>query len=241
MIDWISNDRINELTQKIVLEHARRCKIKTNQMICVDLEGIATQSLGLEIYNEDIVDDDPDIVAFSANGTTPINVLRSGTVQPVIFSDRAIVLDKLFLRADCSVQRRFTLAHEIGHKIYDKIACGNAHGCYRTLVRTDMTYAYEEYRKRLHPIEAQATNLGCALMMPKFLLENTLKRVMHMNYFPIYGERQILPKDNEKLKQMAEALGVSPYMLWIQLRVHKLLEYFPIEEYLKITGLIGGE
>lgn len=55
--------------------------------------------------------------------------------------------------------------------------------------------------------------------------------------FTVYGDHQILTDDSPKLKRMADDMGVSCNMLFIQLRKHRLIDYNPIEKYIKLVGL----
>ena len=87
--------------------------------------------------------------------------------------------------------------------------------------------------------EGQATRVGCGLLMPSFLVRNTLYRITGKELFPVYGDHQMLPEDSAKFKRMADDLGVTFNMLMIRLRRLKLLDYRSLEDYLSIVGLEG--
>ena len=85
MIEKIDDRRINELTEAIVLEYLKRTKQNPKKMICVDLDGIAKDYFGFDIRYETIAEDDPDIVAFSANGIKPLRVKINNEIADIVF------------------------------------------------------------------------------------------------------------------------------------------------------------
>lgn len=239
MIEKIDDNRINELTEAIVLGYLKMNNQNPRKILCVDLDGIAKEYFGFDVLYESIAEDDPDIVAFSANGIKPLRIKRNGSIEDVVFSEKTIVLDTYFKQPQNSIQRRLTLSHELGHKIYEKIAPGHDVGNYKKIFDAERDYTIEELKEQLKVTESQATQVGCALQMPYFLLHNTLRRVMRKDRFTVYGDHQILPDDSPKFKRMADDMGVSCNMLFIQLRKHRLIDYNPIEKYMKLVGLEG--
>ena len=83
--------------------------------------------------------------------------------------------------------------------------------------------------------------MSAALLMPVFLLKATLRRVMKAERFPVYGDYQMLPPDSQKLKQMADDLGVSINSLFIRLRNCKLIAQKDIQEYANLILNQGGK
>lgn len=241
MIEKIEDQRINELTEAIVLGHLKRNRQNPKKIICVDLDGIAKEYFGFNVRYETIAEEDVDIVAFSANGIKPLRVKRNGEPKNIVFPKNTIVLDSYYMKPRNSIQRRLTLSHELGHKIYERMAPGHDQGNYKKIFDAERSYTLEELREQLKITEAQATQVGCALLMPHFLLYNTLMRVMEKNKFTVYGDHQMLPDDSAKFKRMADDVGVSANMLFIQLKKHKMIDYRPIDEYIELVGLEGEQ
>jgi len=239
MVEKIQYDRINELTEEIVLSYLRTTGQDPKTVACIDIDGIAKDFYGFEIRYEAIVEEDEDKIAFSANGIRPLRVMRNGKAEDIVFPTTTIVLDSYLRRPENSIQRRLNLSHELGHKIYAKISSGHNQGNYHRIFDSTRDYDLEELRPQMNIIEAEATQAGCGLQMPSFLLKNTLKRVTKRSKFTVYGNHQMLPNDSLKFKKMAEDMGVSPNMLYIQLKKNKLIIFKPIEDYLKLTGLEG--
>lgn len=239
MIEKIDDRRINELTEAIVLEYLKRTKQNPKKMICVDLDGIAKDYFGFDIRYETIAEDDPDIVAFSANGIKPLRVKINNEIADIVFHKNTIVLDNYYKQPHNSIQRRLTLSHELGHKIYERIAPGHDQGNYKKIFDSERNYSFDQLKEQLKVTEVQATQVGCALLMPHFLLYNTLMRVTKKKTFTVYGDHQMLPEASLKLKQMADDIGVSVNMLFIQFKKHNLIDFRAIGEYIELVGLEG--
>lgn len=239
MIERIQSDRVNELTEAIVLAYLKKTGQDPKKVVCIDLEGIAKDYYGLDVIYETIVEDDKDKVAFSANGIKSLRVLKNGVPEDIVYDRKKIVLDTYFEQPYNSVQRRLTLSHELGHKIYEKISPGHDQGNYRKIFNSERDYSPDEMHELWKISEAEATQVGYGLQMPLFLLKNTLKRVMKKTKLTVFGNYQLLPDDSIKLKKMADDIGVTPNMLLIQMKKHKLITFKPIEEYMQIIGLEG--
>ena len=239
MIEKIDDRRINELTEAIVLEYLKRTKQNPKKMICVDLDGIAKDYFGFDIRFENIAEDDPDIVAFSANGIKPLRVKINNEIADIVFHKNTIVLDNYYKQPHNSIQRRLTLSHELGHKIYERIAPGHDQGNYKKIFDSERNYSFDQLKEQLKVTEVQATQVGCALLMPHFLLYNTLMRVTKKKTFTVYGDHQMSPEASLKLKQMADDIGVSVNMLFIQFKKHNLIDFRAIREYIELVGLEG--
>jgi len=240
MIEQLENDRVQELAESIVMSYLTEKGQRPESILCVDIEGLIQDQYGYQIIYENIAEEDASIVAFSANGVRPLQVRRNGRKEKVIFSNDCIVIDKYFLDPKRSIQKRFTLSHELGHKIYEKVSPAHGNGNYRTIFDATVDYSMESLRNQMNFCELEANKIGCALLMPHFLLVNTLKRVTNRSKFRIFGICQMLPEDSMKLQQMAHDLGVSTNMILIELKKQRLLEFGTVDKYLKLTGLKGG-
>ena len=237
MKEKIDQDRINELTEKIVENYLRKKRQRPEDVICVDIEGIAAEYFGKDIVYERFAEKDPGRDAFTANGSRPLRVMRDGRPADIVFPEGTIVLDMRFADQSEAVSRRFILAHEVGHEIYAKVSPGVPQGYYHTVFDTGRIYSPSELAEQMSVTEAQASRIGCALLMPRFLVEKTVKEVTGRTAVTVYGDYQMLPGGSADLKRVADDLGVSSLMLMIRLRRLGLLEYRPIEEYFAALGM----
>ena len=76
MRSYISFGELEELGETIVREYLR--KTKRYNALCVDIEGLVTDYLGLTVVYENIAEDDPNKIAFLSNGKRPLWVSRNG-------------------------------------------------------------------------------------------------------------------------------------------------------------------
>ena len=240
MVEKLEDNRLNELSETIILDYLKFKNLKPESVVCIDIEGLAKEYFGFEIRYESICEDDLGKVAFSANGIKPLKVHRNGKVQSVVFPADTIVMDRYFKRAEHYSSRRFNIGHEIGHKILSKVAPGHSQGNYMTIFDKEREYSFDELKEIMKISETQANQMSAALQMPMFLLRNTIRRICKAELFPVYGDYQMLPDDSANLKRMADDLGVAPTTLLIRLRVCKLIEHHDIDEYFELINLRGS-
>lgn len=239
MIERLDDTRINELTEAIIIDYLKTKGQVPESIVCVDIEGLASEYFGFNIVYDNFAEDNPNRIAFCANGVKPIKVFRNKKPTSIVYPDNTIVLDKYLLKVENSTSRRFSIGHELGHKILSRVTAEHHSGRYNSMFDNEMTYTIDEMRMQFSICEIEANKVSAALLLPKFLLENTLIRTIEKDKFTVYGEYQMLPDDSYKFKEMAEDLGVSPVTLQIRLKNCKMLEYKDMSEYLKITKLKG--
>ena len=239
MQERIEEERMSELTEGIILNYLVRKKLSKDSIVCVDIEGLAREYFKQTIIFENIAEDDPGKDGFSGNGIKPIKLRRNGRIEEVVIPKDTIVLDRYLLNHVYSNRRRLVIAHELGHRIYDKIAPGHDAGNYHTIFDCERLYSYDELHDQMSVPENQATSVGCDLLMPPFLVRNTVRRVTGNETVPVYGLNQILPDDSINIKKIADDLGVTYNMLMIRLRQLKLFDYHSFREYFAIVGLEG--
>lgn len=151
-----------------------------------------------------------------------------------------IVLDRYYQRAENSTARRFTVGHELAHKILAKVAPEHNRGNYQMIFDKERIYTIDELHEMMSMSESQANQMSAALQLPIFLLKNTLKRVNGAIKFPIYGDFQMLPADALNLKRMADDTGVAMKTLMIRLRDCKMIEHRSMVEFVRRLRL-GGD
>lgn len=110
MRSYISFGELEELGETIVREYLR--KTKRYNALCVDIEGLVTDYLGLAVVYKNIAEDDPNKIAFLSNGKRPLWVSRNEERIQVVFPKGTVVMDKVLLHENESSRRRFTLGHE---------------------------------------------------------------------------------------------------------------------------------
>lgn len=157
MRSYISYDELEELGETIVRAYIN--KTRRYNALCVDIEGLVTDYLGLTVVYETIVEDDLNKIAFLSNGKRPLRVVRDGKRVEVIFPKNTVVLDKVLLNEKESSRRRFTLGHEGAHSIIAKQNPMQDVGCFHNTFDPERQYTLEERRELLSFSEAQADRL----------------------------------------------------------------------------------
>ena len=233
MIDRLDSNRLNELSEYFILDYLRQQGADPNAVVCIDMDGLATDYFGLTICYENFAEEDKSKTAFAPNGVKPLKVKRNGTVVSIVFPADWLVLDRYYQRAENSTARRFTVGHELAHKILAKVAPEHNLGNYQMIFDKERIYTIDELHEMMSMSESQANQMSAALQLPIFLLKNTLKRVTGGTKFPVYGDFQMLPADALNLKRMADDTGVAMKTLMIRLRDCKMIEYRSMEDYVR--------
>ena len=80
----MSNMEIEEFCEALVLDYIRKYNAPTDY---IDIRGLITDYLGLEIEFESIVEDDETITAFIANGSRTLKIINNGKVNAFEYRD----------------------------------------------------------------------------------------------------------------------------------------------------------
>lgn len=118
----MSNMEIEEFCEALVLDYIRKYNAPTDY---IDIRGLITDYLGLEIEFESIVEDDETITAFIANGSRTLKIINNGKVTEVLYPRKTMVVDKCYLAPDQRERCRFNMAHEAGHYLMNKLCNTN--------------------------------------------------------------------------------------------------------------------
>ena len=224
----MSNMEIEEFCEALVLDYIRKYNAPTDY---IDIRGLITDYLGIEIEFESIVEDDETITAFIANGSRTLKIINNGKVTEVLYPRKTMVVDKCYLAPDQRERCRFNMAHEAGHYLMNKLCNTNVASFNRDMDLSEYIPT-EQLHNAFNINESRANKLAAALLLPRFVIENALKRFNKGEPIRIYGENVFDPEGRVIMKQMADLLGVRFQPLFIRLRQFGLLDYHPLEEVL---------
>ncbi len=215
MKELLSNEEADEIGE----EYARRIYERNpNNSLCVDIEGLAIDELGLNIIYESFGGKDIDKIGFLADGVESICICRNGKKQEIVFPWKTVVIDKYLLNVDQCGRKRFTIAHEVAHYLLEVLISGER-----------KAYAHREFDRELHGSipafksvfgfpENRADRLAAALMMPRFNIEKAMERYADNRNFTLYGRTIMLLEDKIRMQIMANGIGVSFSALKIRLK-----------------------
>ena len=205
----------------------------------IDIEAFANQYLGYSIIYEDFSNKNK--LGFTSDGITPVEVIRNGTKKSIVFPAKTIVIAKTYLEKKKEQQKRFLIAHEVGHIIYGLVEGKTAVGYY-----TDPENGYEgssllDIKEAMSILETEANKYGAAILMPDYVVGNLIRKHHNGKRFILYDGIQFSPSDRCCFEKIAKILNVSYSALYYRLK--DLGAFFQCEDssYLKQLNLGGNE
>lgn len=239
MTNYISRAEIEELCEGLIVEYSEH---SDKEITSVDIDGFVKDYLKYKIVYETIAEDDPDRIGFTGDGNHPLTIRKNGQIKSVVYPPKTIVLDKHLKHKDKDAMRRFILAHEVGHILSNRIDPDKAACFYHAYsFDNDKIYSIDDLRKRYNIDEINANAFAAALLMPRFLVERTIKKYNGGRRLPVYGEFVFHPREKTILHKMETELKVSHSSLVIRLKELDFLKRHLLSEYIKNDLGYGGD
>lgn len=226
-----TNSEIEELADSMIQQFLGD---RTDTVLVVDIDGFVTDYLGLPVEYRTFAEKDMDKIGFISDGVAPLRVMSGKIPEEHLFPRGTVVVEKYLLTAKEDARRRFTLAHEGSHYIMDRTV---TEASFYREYDSERPYAPQELRELLSFREAQVDRLAAALLMPRFMVLNIVKRFTGEGPIPIYGDNLLRLEDKLLVRKMADAMRVSYTAFLIRLKELHLLEPHSVSEY--ITQEIG--
>lgn len=198
---------------------------------CIDMEGFIEDYLHLPIVYAGIAEKDRDKLGFVSDGKYPLRVYEHGREISIIYPAGTIVIDCFLLHTDRSGQRRFALAHEAAHVVFERMSPTAAGPCFNRYFDKEHEYNVDELREHFNLCEMQTDRLASVLLMPRFLVERTICDFRSGGCVRLYGDNVMSREDKLSVQKMADCLGVSFSALRIRLRELGLIDYRDMSEY----------
>lgn len=168
----VNSTEIEEVGESIICRYLGRRKHPPR---CIDIEGFIEDYLHLPIEYAVIADGDFDKIGFLSDGEYALDVQEGGRTIKRIYPKGTIVIDRSLLREDQSGRRRFTLSHEAAHVIFGRMSPLVSSPCFKRSYDRERTYDLAELRERFNIGEIQVDRLASVLLMPRFIVEQTLR------------------------------------------------------------------
>ena len=238
MINYISRAEADELCDGLIQQY-----IGNSSQIpaAINIDSFVRDFLRCTVIYESIAEKDQDRIGFTGDGKRPLRVLKNGKVKEIVYPRNTIVLDKYLLNPNEGNHRRFVLGHEAGHIIAGRIN-PESPACFHHFNDRERTvYTLDDMKERYSMNEWQANVIAAALLMPRFVMINTLKRFNGGRRLPVYGENIFHPREKAILNKMANALQVSHTALVIRLRDLGMLNRHDVSEYIQKELRLGGD
>ena len=201
----------------------------------IDIEDFVVSYLGCTLVFECIAEES-DCMGFTSDGVQPLCVCRNGRKEEVVFPKDTIVIDKYLTSPGQVNKKRFTIGHEAGHIISNRMdrkeeaAFNHVGGI--ALQNTDQLH------KRFSYQETEANNIAASLLMPEYLVSLLMNKLNKDEKIVKYQDDFLDCCDRFKVSQMASYFEVSFQAMFIRLKDLGWLIDGEIETYVedKILG-----
>ncbi len=238
MTNYISRAEADELCDGLIQQYVGK---GAQVPASINIDGFVRDFLRCTITYESFAEEDRDRIGFTGDGKRPLRVLKNGKVKEIVYPRNTIVLDKYLLNPNEDNHRRFVLSHEVGHILAGRIN-PDSPACFHHFNDRERTeYTLGDMKERYNINEWQANIIGAALLMPRFVMINTLKRFNGGRRLPVYGENIFHPREKVILCKMANALQVSYTALVIRLKDLGMLNRHNLSEYIQKELKLGGD
>ena len=226
----VTNAEIEAVGEGLILKYTGT-KIPPSR--CVDIEGFIRDHLHLPIKYVNIQEDDLDKIGFISDGVYALSISVNGQKQQVVYPKGTVVLDRFLLHADRSGQRRFTLAHEAAHVIFERMSPTAAGPFFDRFYDKEREYSIKELREHFSLCEVQTDRLASVLLMPRPMVEQVLFEFRESRPIPLFGSCVIRGEDKLSIQKMADCMGVTFTALLNRLKTLGRIEYRDISEYIE--------
>jgi Zn-dependent peptidase ImmA (M78 family) len=238
LIGYISRAEADELCDGLIKEYIGSTEAVPS---FVDIEGFIKGFLKCTIVYESIAETDEDRIGFTGDGKRSLRIRKNGRIKEVVYPRNTIVLDRYLLNSNEDSHRRFVLGHEAGHILVSRLDPDSPACFYHFTNRERKDYSIDDMRERYSINEWQANTIGAALLMPRYIMINTLKLFNGGRRLPVYGDNVFHPREKVILGKMADALRVSRTALIIRLRDLGMLNRHDVSEYIKKELRLGRD
>ena len=229
MVTLVNNPEIEEVGEATIRKFLGR---RRHTPQCIDIEGFIRDFLHANIEYAVFAGKDAGKMGFLSDGRYALSVKEKGRIVNRVYPKSTIVIDRSLLREDRSGQRRFTLAHEAAHLLYERMTPLVPGPCFKS--ESARVYDIVELKKRMDVGETQVDRMASVLLMPRFLMEQTLRDYCFALALPMYGESVMRSRDKLAIQKMADAVGVSYSAFLTRLKELDMIDHRSIEEYLEL-------
>jgi hypothetical protein len=234
MTSILTVSEIEELAESLVRKFFAKCQ-KIPQ--AVDIDSLATDFLKLPVEYHAFAEEDSGKIGFISDGVTALRIYQNGA-KPVVFPRGTIILEKSLRHPREENRRRFTLAHEVSHYLVDRtISTASFHREYDR----ERTYSAQDLRELFSFQENKIDRLAAAVLMPRFMMLNTVDRLTGGRPISIYGDCLISLEDKLLVRKMAETMVVSYTAFFIRLKQLRLYTSRSADEFITEQMCLGNE
>ena len=199
---------VERVSAEVLVAYFRKIGMNDTVPDCVNIYDFVAKYLKCNVVIEDIYQSS-DCLGYLSYGIKPLRVYRDGSVCEILFPTNTIVLDRFLYSSGQETKRRFTLAHEAGHFITNRInnrpyaeACYHENNGVEVRTKQDLTnrFSIDEYF---------ANRFASSLLMPVQTVKKYIRAYFDSDKVPLDEHGNLNTYDQAILKEIANKLNVS--------------------------------
>jgi len=235
MKNLVTTREIEQVGESLIIKF-----MGNTSLLKVDIERFIRTFLHLKIIYTNIAEEDVDKIGFLSDGIYPLKIYENGSIIERIYLKGTIVLDRYLLSQDNANKRRFVLAHEAAHVIYERMNPHSPKAAFNRCFDNTREYTVEELQKRFNLCETQVDRLASVLLMPNHLVQAALFHYNGGRNIRVYGNGVLKSCDKLTVASIAESMGVSLRRILSRMSDLGYLEHRDINEYIETEMNFGG-
>jgi len=196
----------------------------------INIEAFAEEFLGLDLIHAKLSDDGK-LLGLTTFCGVEIILTRDKREETIKLESDSILIEEALLDEKQNGRRRFTIAHECGHQIIDRLEEERTGVSVRTRLSKDKPYHCRELAGAFDTCEWQANYLAAVLIMPPDLIAYIVDTFRQGEKIKHFGWRGLEIADYKCVAAMAEFIGVSVAALRIRLGELGYYEHRPANEF----------
>ncbi len=231
----LTKQQIDNICNVLTSGYLEKRLIEGKDASKIDIEDFVVSYLGCTVVFECIAED-YDCMGYASDGIQPLCVCRNGRKEEVVFPKDTIVIDKYLTSPGQITKKRFTIGHEAGHIISNRMS-GKVEAAYNH-VGDIVLHSTEQLHRRFSCSETEANNIAASLLMPEYLVSLLMNKLNNNEKIVKYPDDFLDGCDRFKVSQMASYFEVSFQAMFIRLKDLGWLTDGEIETYVedKILG-----
>ncbi len=210
-----TNDDVERVGAEIIVSYLRRIGKGEEIPDFIDIDDFVAKYLNCPVVYENIYKSS-DCLGYLSNGVTPLLVYRDNKVCEVVFPKDTIILDRYLCSPTQETKRRFTLAHEAGHIITNRINRIEQEACYHE--NNDVQPRTKpELKCRFSILEVFANRFAACLLMPTESVKKYIHTYFGHDKIMLDEHGHLSTYDQALLREVADKMEVSFSALLLRL------------------------
>ena len=212
---YFNREQIDAICDVLINGYEVRRESEGKSTSQIDIEELAVNQLNCRVVYETIAKESG-YIGFAANGEKELPVIRNGKLVYEVFPKDTIVLDNYLKQPSQFNRKRFTLAHELGHIIKNRMI--NGKDARYHYVGTVMIADKEAAHEQMSVYEVEANHFAASLLMPERLVAVAVREIYGKEKIVKYIHDILGGEDVKNVQRMADRFGVCYTAMYIRLK-----------------------